>query len=244
MPKPFWKTDLFNSGLPLYLFRSLPPPPRIDLLLNALLLPSSGSLALREIGKVPTVAAVLDDIGFVNGMYLSSTFMLNLLKRITSEHYKRPRIMMRSCTARFGQNFLLCVNFLSLKQAVQASVFDPVYVGWVLEQTPAERASHAKLKSFVLNEEWWSRGLEVIGLTWPIILVMRAGERTLPAPGRLLHCMLEAEDKLNQAAVDNEPGTFKRALAEDLLPALNKQHDGFRYEQPINTKLLQSGTHL
>jgi hypothetical protein len=57
---------------------------------------------------------------------------------------------------------------------------------------------------------------------------MRAGERTIPAPGRLLYLMHEAEEILNQATIDNAEGTYKHALAEDILVALNTQHDGIR----------------
>jgi len=154
--------------------------------------------------------------------------MLNLLKRVSSSFYNRPRIVMRSCQARFGQNFVLSVNFLSLKQAIQACLFDPVYVSWLSDQPPKDRNEHGEMKDLVLNEQWWSQNLETIGLVWPIIQVMRAGERTIPAPGRLLHSMYDAEEILNQATIDNAEGSCKRALAEDILVALNTQHDGFR----------------
>ena len=180
---------------------------------------------LIAVSLIQTVADALAEMVFVNSMFLGGHFMICLLMRVSSAHLGRVRILMRSCVARFAMNFFLCVNVLSLKIIIQACMTDPAYLAFLSSpnRTPAEKKDHAKLKSFVMSEEWWSHNLMVLKPVWYPLCVLRIADKGKPAPDRIYESMETAEQKLKDLSKDS--GT-QAAISSDIIIALNTDHDG------------------
>ena len=186
------------------------------------------SLSVKEVFEIPALAECMAELVLVNGFFLSSNFLICLVMRVSSAVAGRPRVMMRPCDARFAQNAFLGVNCLSLKSVLQACVFDPSYLAYYRDLSGKDKVKHDEVQAKVKDEAWWSDKLLLMSVVWPLLSVLRIGERPDNSPGKLLHAMYMAEEKLDAIIEAEEGDSFMSGLASDVLAAINRQHDGVR----------------
>ena len=74
-------------------------------------------------------------------------------------------------------------------------------------------------------------------MVYPVFQVLRIGEMTTPAPGKIVHSMLKAEEVLDKQVRNHASTDWRHDLASDLLRRINAQHDGHRYHNHLGTQM-------
>ena len=88
------------------------------------------------------------------------------------------------------------------------------------------------------SEQWWAKKLDTVDMVWPILHLLRLGERTDNSPGKFLDAMFEAEAKLDSIIASEPVGSIRRNLASDVLIAINTQGNGDRHWDQCKTPAL------
>ena len=70
--------------------------------------------------------------------------------------------------------------------------------------------------------------LETMSLLWPLACVLRVGERRNNAPGKLIHAMFVAEDKLDVTFSEEQEGSYVHTLTDDIRTTMNRNPNGLR----------------
>ena len=88
------------------------------------------------------------------------------------------------------------------------------------------------------SEQWWAKKLDTVAMVWPILHLLRLGERTDNSRGESLNAMIEAEAKLDSIIASEPVGSIRRNLASDVLIAINTQGNGDRHWDQCKTPAL------
>jgi hypothetical protein len=105
--------------------------------------------------------------------------------------HKEKLSLLMSRKTRFGSNFLMVDWLLQVRTALEQSVMDPQWVGYVSKlrdsRTVKTRTMSKKVKEYVLNEHFWEQCTNFREVVAPVKWALRDFDGKDPCMGKILH---------------------------------------------------------
>jgi hypothetical protein len=112
------------------------------------------------------------------------------------KHEEKLSLMM-SMKTRFGSNFLMVDRLLQVRTALEHSVVDPQWTGYVSKlrdsRTKKARSISKKVKEYVLNEHFWERCTNFHEVVAPVMWALRDFDGKDPCMEKILHIFRNLE---------------------------------------------------
>jgi hypothetical protein len=115
---------------------------------------------------------------------------------IFRKHEEKLSLLMSGKT-RFGSNFLMVDRLLQVRTALEQSIVDPQWAGYVSKlrdsRTVRARTISKKVKEYVLNEHFWKRCTNFREVVAPMMWALHNFDGKGPCMGKILHIFRKLE---------------------------------------------------
>jgi hypothetical protein len=120
----------------------------------------------------------------------------HMLLAVFRKHEEKLSLVM-SVKMIFGLNFLTVDRFLQVRTALEQSVVDPQWIGYVPKlrdsRTKKARSISKKVKEYVLNEHFWERCTKFREVVAPVMWALRDFDGKDPYMEKILHIFRNLE---------------------------------------------------